>query len=172
MKVEFDVKMTTPVMYDYMMYHTVTGVQFWLVIAIGLMLICTFFNSHNPLHLIFAIAVLVYLPIERYIQAKKQVALNPVFKKVLHYTLDDEKMAIDVPDIDDEQAESEEVPGKNHMEAKWDSVVKVRNTKKSLILYTNRVTATIFPREALGADYEKAVELIKNGVPAERVRIR
>ena len=59
-----------------------------------------------------------------------------------------------------------------HMEAKWDQVVKVRSTKKSLILYTNRVTATIFPKESLGKDYERAVELIKKGVPQDRVKIR
>ncbi|MCR5602916.1 MAG: YcxB family protein [Lachnospiraceae bacterium] len=158
MKLEFDVKMTTPVMYDYMMYHTVTGVQFWLVVAIGIMLTCMFAYSHNPLHMIFAIAVIAYLPVERLFQAKKQVTLNPVFKENLHYTLDDEKMSIDVLE--------------EHMDAKWDSVVKVRSTKKSLILYTNRVTATIFPRESLGDDYEKAVELIRKGVPADRVRIK
>ncbi|MBR6487161.1 MAG: YcxB family protein, partial [Lachnospiraceae bacterium] len=80
------------------------------------------------------------------------------FKETLHYTLDEEKMAIDVQD--------------EHMEAPWDSVVKVRSTKKSIILYTNRVTATILPRESMGEDYDKAVDLIKKGVPAGRVRIR
>ena len=158
MKTEFDVKMTVPVMYDYMMYHTFTGIQFWLVVAIGLMLICMFVYSHNPLHIICAFAILAYLPVERLFQAKKQVTLNPVFKEKLHYTLDDEKMSIDVLD--------------EHMDAAWSSIVKVRSTKKSIILYTNRVTATIFPRESLGEDYDKAVELIRRGVPAERVKIK
>ena len=58
------------------------------------------------------------------------------------------------------------------MDAVWSSIVKVRSTKKSIILYTNRVTATIFPRESLGEDYDKAVELIRRGVPAERVKIK
>lgn len=158
MKIEIDVNMTTPVMYDYMMYHTLTGVQFWMAVAIALMLWAMFFVNRNPLYLLAGIVVLVYLPVERYIQAKKQVTLNPVFKETLHYTLDEEKMAIDVRD--------------EHMEAPWDSVVKVRSTKKSIILYTNRVTATILPRESMGEDYDKAVDLIKKGVPAGRVRIR
>ncbi|MCR5406703.1 MAG: YcxB family protein [Lachnospiraceae bacterium] len=158
MKIEFDVKMTTPVMYDYMMYHTLTGIQFWMAGVIGILLFVMFFVDHNPLYIIAGLAVIVYLPIERYIQAGKQVTLNPVFKETLHYTLDDEMMAIDVLD--------------EHMEAKWDQVVKVRSTKKSLILYTNRVTATIFPKESLGKDYERAVDLIKKGVPQDRVKIR
>lgn len=156
--IKFDVKMTTPVMYDYMMYHTITGIQFWMAEAIGIMLIVMFCVNHNLLYIIAGLAVLVYLPIERYIQAGKQVALNPVFKETLHYSLDAEKMTIDVLD--------------EHMEAQWEQVVKVRSTRKSLILYTNRVTATIFPREALGADYDKAVELIRNGVPSDRIKIR
>lgn len=158
MKIEFDVKMTSPVMYDYMMYHTVTGIQFWMAEIIGVMLCAMFFVNHNPLYILAGIVVLVYLPVERYFQAKKQVTLNPVFKETLHYTLDDDKMAVDVLD--------------EHMEAEWSRISKVRSTKKSLILYTDRVTATIFPRESLGSDYDMAVELIRKGVPGERVKIR
>ena len=158
MKIEFDVKMTTPIMYDYMMYHTITGIQFWMAEAIGVMLLAIFFVNHNLLYILAGLFVLVYLPIERYMQAKKQVMLNPVFKETLHYVLDNDKMSIDVLD--------------EHMEAEWDQVVKVRSTKKNLILYTNRVTATIFPKESLGTDYERAVEIIRKGVPADRVKIR
>ena len=48
MKIEFDVKMTVPVMYDYMMYHTLTGVQFWMAVAIAAMLWVMFFVNRNP----------------------------------------------------------------------------------------------------------------------------
>ena len=158
MKLEFDVKMTTPVMYDYMMYHTITGMQFYLAMGIGIMAIAAFIIDHNPIYLIAGLVMIGYLPTERYIQAGRQVKLNPVFKENLHYTLDEEKMAIDVKD--------------EHMEAAWDSVTKVRSTKKSLILYTGNVTATIFPKESLGGDYESAVRLIKDKVPNGRVKIR
>ena len=157
MKYEFDVKMTTPVMYDYMMYHTITGMQFYLAIGIGIMAIAAFVIDHNPLYLLAGIVMIAYLPVERYIQAGRQVKLNPVFRENLHYTLDDDKMSIDVKD--------------EHMDAPWDTVTKVRKTKKSLILYTGNVTATIFPREALGSDYDKVVSLIKDKVPSGRVRI-
>ena len=157
MKYEFDVKMTTPVMYDYMMYHTITGMQFYLAIGIGIMAIAAFVIDHNPLYLLAGIVMIAYLPVERYIQAGRQVKLNPVFRENLHYTLDDDKMSIDVKD--------------EHMDAPWDTVTKVRKTKKSLILYTGNVTATIFPREALGSDYDKVVSLIKDKVPNGRVRI-
>ena len=158
MKLEFDVKMTTPVMYDYMMYHTMTGMQFYLAIGIGIMAIAAFVIDHNPIYLIAGLVMLAYLPVERFVQAGRQVKLNPVFKENLHYTLDDEEMSIDVKE--------------EHMDAPWDSVTKVRSTKKSLILCTGSVTATIFPRESLGADYEKAVRLIKDRVPEGRVKIR
>ncbi|MCR4806041.1 MAG: YcxB family protein [Lachnospiraceae bacterium] len=158
MKYEFDVKMTTSAMYDYMMYHTMTGMQFYLAVGIGVMAIAAFVIDHNPLYLIAGLVMLLYLPCERYIQAGRQVKLNPVFKENLHYTLDDEKMSIDVKE--------------EHMEAPWDTVTKVRSTRKSLILYTGSVTATIFPRESLGSDYAGVVSLIKDRVPAGRVRIK
>jgi hypothetical protein len=59
MKIEFDVKMTTPVMYDYMMYHTLTGIQFWMAGVIGLLLFVMFFFDHNPLYMIAGLAVIV-----------------------------------------------------------------------------------------------------------------
>ena len=158
MELKFDVKMTIPVMYDYMMYHTVTGMQFYLAIGIGIMAIAAFVIDHNPLYLIAGLIMIAYLPVERYIQAGRQVKLNPVFKENLHYTLDEEKMSIDVKE--------------EHMEAPWDAVVKVRSTKKSLILYTGSVTATIFPKESLGSDYDKVLRLIRDKVPEGRVKIR
>lgn len=158
MEFKFDVKMTIPVMYDYMMYHTITGMQFYLAIGIGIMAFAAFIIDHNPLYLIAGLVMIAYLPVERYIQAGRQVKLNPVFKENLRYTLDEEKMSIDVKD--------------EHMEAPWDTVVKVRSTKKSLILYTGNVTATIFPKESLGEDYEKVVSLIKDKVPDGRVKIK
>ena len=158
MELKFGVKMTIPVMYDYMMYHTVTGMQFYLAIGIGIMAIAAFVIDHNPLYLIAGLIMIAYLPVERYIQAGRQVKLNPVFKENLHYTLDEEKMSIDVKE--------------EHMEAPWDAVVKVRSTKKSLILYTGSVTATIFPKESLGSDYDKVLRLIRDKVPEGRVKIR
>ena len=158
MEIKFDVKMTVPVMYDYMMYCTLTAAQFWIAVAMGIMLIAVFAVNHNPLYIIAGLVVIVYLPIERYIQAKKQIALNPVFKETLSYTVTEDKMSIDVLE--------------EHMDAEWSSLVKVRSTKKSLILYTNRVAATIFPKEALGSDYDKVVEIIKRKVPAGKVKIK
>ena len=157
-KIEFDVKMTKDIMYDYMMYHTFTMPQFYLTVAVGLMSCAVFFVNRNAMYIIIGLIVIGYLPVERYMQAARQVIANPVFKEDLHYTLTDEGMALDVLE--------------EHMDAKWDMVVKVRSTKKSLFLYTNGMSATIFPREALGEDYDEAVRIIRNGVPKERVRIR
>ncbi len=158
MKIEFDVKMTKDIMYDYMMYHTMTLPQFYLALAVGLMSCAVFFVNHSALYLIIGIVVIVYLPVERYLQAASQVSSNPVFKEALHYTLTDEGMAIDVMG--------------EHMDAEWDKVVKVRNTKKSIFLFTNGMSASIFPKESLGEDYDRAVSLIREHVPKERVRIR
>ena len=158
MKIEFDVKMTTKKMYDYMMYFTYTGLSFWLAVAMGLLLLASFVVSKHPLYLLAGIAVIVYLPIERYVQAKKQVTLNPVFKENLHYTVTDKYMAIDVKE--------------EHMEAEWSSIVKAVSTKNSIILYTNKVTATIFPKEDLGDQLDAVVKVIKENVPKERMKIK
>ena len=54
----------------------------------------------------------------------------------------------------------------------WKDFAKVVSTSKSLILYITRVRAIILPREAMGDDYMKVVEMISKNVPAKRVKIR
>lgn len=158
MEIKFDVKMTTSIMYDYMMYVTLTGWQFWMTIVIGILLTASFVVNHNFFYLLGAVAIVVYLPIERYAQARKQVKLNPVFKEVLHYTITEDKMSIDVLE--------------EHMDAELSSLYRVTSTKNSLLLFTNRITATIFPKEALGSDYDKVVKILKDKVPGEKVKIK
>ena len=90
MTIEFDVQMTTQKMYDYMLFHTFRSFSGIMGEIVGILLIAAYFVAHRPLYLIAGIVVVFYLPVALYLNAKKQVTLNPVFKTPLHYILDDE----------------------------------------------------------------------------------
>ena len=158
MSVEFDVRMNTSKMYDYMLYQIFTSFSGILGEAVGLLLIIGFFRM--PLLRLFGgdgIVIVFYLPIALYAQAKKQMQ-SPVFKEPQHYKLTDEGIEITICDQSDS--------------APWEAVAKVVSTRKNIILYTNKIRASLFPFEDLGDKRDKVIEMISTHVDPKKVNIR
>ena len=158
MKIEFDVQMTVSKMYDYMLYHTFRSFSGIMGEVVGIMLIACYFASHKILYLLAGIVVVLYLPIALYINAKKQVMLNPVFKTPLHYILDEEGITVSSGDATDSQ--------------KWSDMHKAVSTGKSLIIYTNKINACIFPKSDLGNKLADVIKMISTHMDAKKVVIR
>lgn len=158
MKIEFDVQMTTSKMYDYMLYHTFRSFSGIMGEVVGIMLIVCFFVTYKPLYLIAGIVVVLYLPVALYINAKKQVTLNPVFKTPLHYILDEEGITV--------------TSGENSDSQKWADMYKAVSSGKSIIIYTNKINACIFPKTDLGSKLPDVIKMISTHVDPKRVVIR
>lgn len=160
MRIEFDVKMTTSKMYDYMLYHTFHGLQGLFGEMVGVLLITAFFitDPHKWLYLVFGLIVLLYLPVTLLFNAKRQVTLTPAFKEPIHYALTDEGMEVTVG----EQSDS----------MKWESIRKAVSTSKNIILYTSKNTATLFPRSDLKDQEVKVIEMISTHIDPKKVNIR
>ena len=158
MKIEFDVQMTTSKMYDYMLYHTFRSFSGIMGEVVGIMLIVCFFVTYKPLYLIAGIVVVLYLPVALYINAKKQVTLNPVFKTPLHYILDEEGITV--------------TSGENSDSQKWADMYKAVSSGKSIIIYTNKINACIFPKADLGSKLPDVIKMISTHVDPKRVVIR
>ena len=54
----------------------------------------------------------------------------------------------------------------------WGNMYKAVSTPKSIILYTTRVNAFIFPRKDLGTDIPKLMEIISVNMDPKKVKIR
>lgn len=157
MEVEFDVKVNAGVLYDYMLHHTYTGSAGILGSAVGALGIVAFFMNGYPLYLILGVVILVYQPVALYLRAKKQ-ALNPVFKEPLHYKMTQEGVSVS-------QGETEQFQ-------KWEDMYKAVSTGRSIILYTNRINASIFPKKDLGEKQPEVVAMISRHMPPKKVQIR
>lgn len=83
---------------------------------------------------------------------------NPTFKETLHYKLDDEGLTI--------------TQGEAEAKQKWEDMHKAVSTGKSIILYTSRVNATIFPKRQLGDQKMAVIEMISTHMPPAKVKIR
>ena len=81
-----------------------------------------------------------------------------MFKKPLHYKLTEEGIEV---------SQGEEVQSQ-----KWEDLYKAISTTRSLIVYTSRVNATIFPKRDLGEKASAVIEIISTHMPPKKVKIR
>ena len=158
MEVSFDVKITTGVLYDYLLYHTYTGTTGLLGTIAGALLVAAYFMAGSMLYLIFGVVVLVYLPWTLFIRSKKQYLANPAFKEPLHYTFNEEGMTVSQKDTSEQIA--------------WENLYKAVSTPKSIVLYTSPVNASIFPKKDLGERKAALIEVISTHMPPKKVKIR
>ena len=158
MELEFDVHITSDKLYDYLLYHTYTSFSVMLGTLVGAFLIMGFLSTKYPIYLIAGVVLIGYLPCTLFIRAKRQVMNTEAFKKPLHYKMTDEGISVSQGDNEENQS--------------WDSCVKAISTSKSIILYTSKTTASIFPRKDLGTKKDALIQMISTHMPPKKVKIR
>ena len=158
MKIEFDVKMTTNKMYDYMLRHTFTSFAGIVGELLGILMIVGFFVTGKWLYLPAGIVVVLYQPVSLYMRSKKQVASNEVFKTPLHYVLDDKGITVS--------------SGENTDSLEWDKMYRAVSTMRSIVIYTTRVNACIFPKEDLGDQKDEVIKMICTHMDPKQVNIK
>ncbi len=158
MEVEFDVKMEAGILYDYMMRHTFSSFIGMMGTVVGALLLIVFFAERQVLFLIAAVVVLAYQPWSLFLRSRQQMVNNPAFKKPLHYKLTEDGIEVSQDGAVDSQ--------------KWEDMYKAVSTGSSIIVYTSRVNACIFPKKDLGESKYKVIEMISTHMPPKKVKIR
>ena len=158
MELEFDVKVDSKVLYDYMLHHTYGSFQGVLGSTVGALLLVGFAITGYAIWLIAGIVLLAYLPWTLYIKSKQQMLATPAFKEPLHYRITEEGVEIS-------QKEAKEFQ-------KWEHMHKATSTGKSIILYTSPVNACIFPRACLQGNEVAVIEMISKHMPTNKVKIK
>ena len=158
MSVEFDVQMTPVKMYDYMLRHTFTSFAGIVGEILGFVLIAGFFVTHIWVYLLAGMICVFYQPVALYFRSRRQVRENRAFDGPLHYLLDDNGVTV--------------TSGEDTASLPWDSMYKAVSTTHSVILYTGRVNACIFPKEDMGAAKDKAIAIISAHMDPKQVNIR
>ena len=157
-QLEFDIKITSRDLYDYMLRHTYHSAQGLLGTCVGALSIFIFLNNFQPLYLIMGIVIVLYLPWTLYLKSGQQVQNNPAFKEPLHYVLDEEGIHVS-------QGEATECQ-------KWQDMHKAVATGRSIIVYTSSVNACIFPRKQLDGMEQQVLAYISTHMKPSKVNIR
>ena len=83
---------------------------------------------------------------------------TPAFKEPLHYKLTEEGIEVS--------------QGEQVQMQKWEDMYKAVSTQRSLIVYTSRLNASIFPRQDLAELTPGVIEMIATHMPPSKVKIR
>ena len=158
MELEFDVNITANTLYDYMLHHTYSSFSGILGGIIGVFLLIGFTGTGHILYLIAGLVVLFYLPWTLWIRSRKQALMNPAFKKPIHYKLTEEGIQV---------SQGEAVQSQT-----WEDMYKAVSTRGSIVVYTSRVNASIFPRKDLDELAPAVIEMISTHMPPGKVKIR
>ena len=158
MEVEFDVNITAGTLYDYMLHHAYTSFSGIFGTFVGFVVLLGYFKTHYFIYLIGALVVIFYLPCSYFLRSRQQAQLTPAFKKPLHYKLTEDGVTVS----QDGESQFQE----------WAHMVKAVSTQSSIILYTSKNNASIFPRKDLGEDVMKVIEMISTHMPPSKVKIR
>ena len=158
MELEFDVKVNSKVLYDYMLHHTYGSFQGVLGTAVGALMLVGFVTTGYVIWLIAGVVLLAYLPWSLFLKSKQQMLNTPAFKEPLHYRMTAEGVEISQNDVKEFQ--------------KWEHMYKATSTGKSIILYTSNVNACIFPRADLKGNEVAVIEMISKHMPTNKVKIK
>ena len=165
MSVKFNVTMTAEYMCDFLMYHNysrfsgIAGILLGIGGAIlGVFSLVNGDAQNVGIGFIAAVLFLIVTPNNTKSRAKMQVENSTMFKKPLEYELSETGITV----------RQDEVEATNT----WEEFAKVVSTKKSVIVYVNRMRALIFPKACMGDQYEAAVQMIRAHMPAKRVKIK
>ncbi len=157
-ELHLDIQIKSSDLYDYLLRHTYHGAQGLLGACIGALAILIFLGNRQFLYLIAGVVILAYLPWTLFIKSKQQALNNPAFRQPLHYVLKEEGISVS-------QGETVEFQ-------KWEDMYKAVSTSKSIIVYTSRVNACIFPRRELGDKTQDVISMISTHMEPKKVNIR
>ncbi len=158
MELEFDIKMTAGILYDYLLRHTYYSASGLIGTGVGALMVVWFFAGGGAAFLLAGILILLYLPWTLFLKSRRQMINTPAFQQPLHYKLTEE--GIEVSQGETVQAQA------------WGQMYRAVSTTKSIIVYTSRSNASIFPKSDLGEMAPQVIRMISSHMPPARVKIR
>lgn len=124
----------------------------------GALLIIFAIATQQWIFIVLGLVMLLYLPWTLFLKSRTQLLNNPAFQEPLQYTLDEDGLTVSQGEVQEKMA--------------WEDMHKAVSTGRSIILYTSRVNATIFPKRQLGDQRVAVIEMISTHMPPSKVKIR
>lgn len=164
-EVKFTVQMKTAYMFDFLYwhsYHGITGIINYALSFAGIAALVAGFGKNNTavtvMLVLLALLFTVINPLSLLYKAARQIKRTPMFAKPLYYRFDTKGFTIS----QDSSSDS----------AEWETVVMLRETGKSIILYLGAANALILPKKEIGTQLPELKKLIRAKLPAQGKKLK
>ncbi len=159
-QVSFEVNMNSRILYDYLINHAYSGASGIIGSCFGTLGIIVFirYGSQALIYLILGILLILYLPVSLRLKASQMMNLVESFKKPLGYVLDEKGITVS--------------QGDETQSIEWDKCTKAVSTKVSIVLYTGKNNASIFPRKQLEDKLPALISVIAENMEPSKVKIK
>lgn len=157
--------MKTVYMFDFLYwhsYHGITGIINYALSLSGVVALAAGFGKGNTTVTVMLIALAslftVINPLLLLSKASKQIKRTPMFAKPLHYKFDTRGFSVSQENSSDS--------------AEWNSVMLLRETNKSIILYLGAANALILPKKEIGNQLPDLKKLIRMALPQQAKKLK
>ncbi|MBP3296844.1 MAG: YcxB family protein [Lachnospiraceae bacterium] len=156
-ELSFPVQMNASVLYDYLIHHAYTGSSGILGTCFGVLGLLAYAKTHFLLYLILGIVLILYLPVTLRYRAGLQM-LQPVMKQPLNYEFSETGFTVS--------------QGETRQSVSWEQCTKAVSTSLSIVIYTGKNNASVFPRKQLGGQLTELLAVIARYMDPKNVKIR
>lgn len=157
-ELEFDVKMDAKILYDFLVFHEYSKAVTIMASCIGALAILVGLNYGYVIYIIAGAVIILYTPVNLKFVAARNMLANVAYKKPLHYVVDSEGICVMQDDTE--------------QKITWDKCTKAASTRRSIIVYTGKVNACVFPRTQLGDNLSGLIGVLASNMEPGRVKIR
>jgi len=163
--IKFDVEITKENLSSFLLYHNYTHFNGIFGIILSLLAIVYLIYDFNQLDttkiLILAVVAVLFTivnPLMLRQKAGNQIKRNDTFKAPITYEIKAESFTLS--------------QGDQQSEISWKDVVKVRDSGKIMIIYISKIRGFIWPKDQLGNDYLKVVEVLREKVDGDKIKLK
>ena len=160
-EISLSVSMNANLLYDYLIYHAYSnaaGILGTCVGALGVLVFLAQPGVNRVMYLILGVILIFYAPVSLKIRSMQLMQLSETYKKPLDYVLNAEGITVSQGEVSQTMS--------------WDKCVKAVSTRQSIVLYTGKNNASIFPRKQLGDKLPALVAVFAENMDPKKVRIR
>ena len=157
-EIKFSVRMTTSYLFDFLYwhsYHGMTGVINYALSLAGVVALMAGFGKGNTavtiMLIVLALLFTVINPLSLLYKAARQKKKTAMFQKPLYYCFNSKGFTISQESSSDS--------------AKWENIVFIRETGKSIILYMGASNAIVLPKKECGNQLSDLKKLLHANLP-------
>lgn len=163
--VSFSVQMRAQDLYRFKIYHVYHGFSgvlgIFLTVLAAIMLVANFKSMDEQSRIVLVLIVAWFIvidPLRFWLHSKGQIKQNKVYHNPLQYRIDEAGITVSQNEATQTMA--------------WENMLKLIETKKQFIVYSSKIHAFIFPKEAVGTECDLLRKFLVSYAMDKNVKIK